>query len=368
MHPAPRSTPLSAMTAGPFLDLFFVLLFVLLFGLFGGQASAVETPPLPAAPPEAHCPADDETPGRDRHRQILDTAASQRPLPEIRSALRPFFAHWQDAYLDILQQLRDAGYSLKTVEDWAPGDDTRKTAFLHFDIHLRDLPAAFGVLDANLQRSAPADYCIHWRYGPQEQRREEQFLLLRRFNHETTRWALHADPLSTFLSREICPDPAQFKEWIASPGFKVVLGRILASDARYEQLVAELEELLVQLHATFRRQFPEGGMVNAHGSPLNRVLKTFPAPLYSRAMSLHSAEFLSSARMQRLGLGVSDYGFRKGRNLAYISDSACMTTDAPVFATRLQAAMDAGESLFILIHPFVLDSRPACYRLPGKNS
>ena len=268
--------------------------------------------------------------------------------------IRPYFSHWIGKYIKIINYLKENGYKFKSISQYVPGDEKSKIVFLRYDLHLRDVPPAYGIIDVNTKLGINADYFIQWRYSDIEINNEKLFLDLRKFESPLIHWGLHPSPFDTWLiSEKFNGESHKYIEWRKKGGLKKYLNDLYAK-AKNESLQPliyindQMSATLKETSRTFREHFPNCEAVAAHGSSANReiallIKKDLEKKLLKKY--LNSVDFLTLDRVNNVGFIEESYNFYKKHHLRYITDSS------PNFIKNLKTAVQQQKAMHILIHP-----------------
>jgi len=269
------------------------------------------------------------------------------------TAMLPWFGHWLRGYAAFIESVRAAGYQFRTMEAFSTVAPER-SILMRYDIHLRDLPPALGFVEANRLLGVEAEFHLPLGYSRQYVAARRDFETLNSWFSPVSKPAFHAASFESHLTwTHFEGDEFAFTRWTRMPEAAAFAGELMAGrDTAYGNLATlmhKAEETFATQAAQFKASFPEAVSCSGHGGALNGRLAGL-ASTDSSAASLHelmgSRQFITQARATEAGFIGESYEASVRLGMDYVSDRP----DRP-FTAELQAAIDAGRSAVIVIHP-----------------
>lgn len=280
-------------------------------------------------------------------------SAIARKLPPI-ATMFPWFSHWAPGYAAFVRSVQARGYTFRRM-DTITGEPPPRSVYLRYDIHVRDIPPAFGFAWLNHVLGAESEFHLLWRYSNAYTEVEDELALLAAHLYDEGRAALHAAPLESHLIRTAFGgDEGAFSRWIRTPEADETV-EALASGGRsrfgtLEELTLAAEAELASLAASFRARFPSTAYSSGHGGALNglTVSKSSTSTPHARIQSLFgSRSFITRERAELVGLKGESHEMTVRHGMRYLSD----TGDGSPFIPDIRAAIDREESFVLVIHP-----------------
>ncbi len=246
------------------------------------------------------------------YRLIRRQLTTGSELPATLAKLRPYFRGWQKDFSNFLRRILDAGYSVKSLNDYVDEDLDKPIVFLRYDVHPYDILSAVGIAEAHAKYKVPGLFYINWDFSPLETGLRDQYLFLRRFDSDYVHFGLHAAPSTSWLIFDRFEgNRANAAKFIRSGDFKTYLDDLLAehdrcgySGERLAGMVTEIEGRFSQIATSFREAFPTARTVTAHGNVLNTTLNKLcrREPRYGALIDVfESRAFLTRERYERFG-------------------------------------------------------------------
>lgn len=284
---------------------------------------------------------------------LAGRSAVAQKLPPI-STMFPWFSHWAPGYAAFVRSVQASGYTFRRM-DSIVGEPPQRTVYLRYDIHVRDIPPAFGFAWLNHVLGVESEFHLLWRYSNAYVQAEADLTLLASHLYDEGREALHAAPLESHLIRTgFGGDEGAFSRWIRTPEADEFV-EALASGGRsrfgtVEELTRAAEAELSSLAASFRARFPDTTYSSGHGGALNGLTASkasVSAPHAQMQSMFGSRSFITRERAERVGLRGESHEMTLRHGMAYLSD----TGDGSPFIPDIRAAMDRGQSFVLVIHP-----------------
>ncbi len=269
------------------------------------------------------------------------------------TVMLPWFGHWLRGYVAFVASVRAAGYEFRTLEALRDGPQKR-SIFMRYDIHLRDLPPALGFVEANRLLGVEAEFHLPLGYSRQYAAAEADFDMLTAWLSTVSKPAFHAAPFESHLIwTYFAGDEFAFTRWTRTPEAMAFVTDLVAGRATpygtRDALMAKAEAGFLAHSAKFKAIFPQAVSCSGHGGALNGRLSGLKASDASAA-SLHalmgSREFITKERAEKAGFIGESHEASVRFGMDYVSD----LPDGP-FTAELQAAIDAGRSAILVIHP-----------------
>jgi hypothetical protein len=273
------------------------------------------------------------------------------------TAMLPWFDHWLVGYARFVASVREAGYEFRTFEALREGVRQR-SIFMRYDIHhLRDLPPALGFVEANRLLGVEAEFHLPLGYSRQYAEAIADYEMLASWFSEVSRPAFHAASFESHLIwTYFGGDEFAFTRWTRTPeALAFVSDAIAGRDTPYgnlDTLMAKADETFLAQASKFKAIFPEAVACSGHGGALNARLSGILAT-DSAASALHqlmgSRQFITEERAKEAGFVGESFEASVRFGMDYVSDRP----DGP-FTVELQAAIDAGRSAVLVVHPALL--------------
>lgn len=284
--------------------------------------------------------------------QAARSALSLR-LPPI-AAMFPWFGHWAPGYAAFVQSVQARGYTFRRMDAIA-SEPPPRTVYLRFDIHVRDIPPAFGFAWLNHVLGVESEFHLLWRYSNAYVEAEDDMELLATHLYDEGNVALHTAPLESYLIRTAFDgDEGAFTRWTRTPeADETVLTLTSGGMGRFgmlDELTVAAETELTELAASFQARFPSTSYASGHGGALNGLTASKAsgsAPHASLQSLFGSRSFITRERAERVGLRGESHEMAVRHGMEYLSDHG----DGSPFAPDVRAAIDRGISFVLVIHP-----------------
>lgn len=270
------------------------------------------------------------------------------------AAMFPWFGHWAPGYAAFVRSVQARGYSFRRMDAILEAPPPR-SVFLRYDIHVRDIPPAFGFAWLNHVLGVESEFHLLWRYSNAYLAAEDDMALLAAHLYDEGNVALHTAPLESHLIRTaFAGDENAFSRWVRTPeADETVVALATGGRSRFgtlDELTATAEAELSDLAASFRTRFPSTSFASGHGGALNGLTatKASQSEAHAKLQALFgSRSFVTRERAQRVALRGESHEMTVRHDMAYLSDRG----DGGSFAPDIRAAIDRGQSFVLVIHP-----------------
>jgi hypothetical protein len=171
--------------------------------------------------------------------------------------------------------LQSEGYSFGGFEEGPPRFDDR-WAYLRYDVHGKDLLAAYVLADLHEQLQIIGSFQINWRHTRAEEAIEAYFVKLMEFDRRYVQFGLHAAPTATwYLNEKLGGDLSRQRTVMVTEEFREWLLELLAQykcegdDALGLREIREgTDATLANIAASFRETFGNWKSISGHGNYL----------------------------------------------------------------------------------------------------
>ena len=170
--------------------------------------------------------------------------------------------------------LRSEGYAFGGFDD-GPLRFGERYAYLRYDVHRRDLLAAYVLADLHERLGITGSFQITWMFSQVEERLSTYFLKLLAFDRRFVQFGLHAAPMASWYSRDKLGggDHKKHEEAIASEDFTAWLRDLQAAYHRDGENAPGLREIrqgtddtFSRIAASFRAAFGDWKSISGHGN------------------------------------------------------------------------------------------------------
>jgi hypothetical protein len=176
----------------------------------------------------------------------------------------PHFVDW----------LRSEGYAFGGF-DAGPLRFDERYAYLRYDVHRRDLLAAYVLADLHERLAIAGSFQITWMFSRIEERLGPYFLKLLEFDRRFVQFGLHTAPMASWYSREKLGggDHKKHEEAVTSEAFTAWLLDLCAAYLRDGESAPALREVregaddtFSRIAASFRAAFGDWKSLSGHGN------------------------------------------------------------------------------------------------------
>ena len=289
---------------------------------------------------------------------IISLAQGNNNLRDLRLMLRPYFSHWQHAYLKLLEYLKTNEYSFKDVSTYIEGDAKRRLVFLRYDVHIRDFPGLLGFLDINLALSIPANYYIHWNYSTSESDYSEIFELAKKYAGPLVRFGLHASPVDSWLIWEkFGGNERQQSTWLGSQEGATWLNQLAHDEGKTQEVIEQATEHFIKLAKDFQEHWPNAIGVASHGGALGYQMRRLSNwvdendPFRKLWYAISARGIMNEAFIENVGMKFETDHMPYTLGYWPVSDSVRDTAD---YLDQFPPAFTQGCAIELLIHPATL--------------
>lgn len=294
---------------------------------------------------------------------ILSLASSIDDFTELRVALRPYNADWQNTYILLLKYFMECGYSFRTMQDFTTDLVETPTVFLRFDVHCRDLPGLYGYLDVNKAFGVSSNAYLFWDYSDRERAFSDNFLRFRAFASKANcKIGFHTSAVDSHLIwSQFSGSERQQVLWSRSQEGKDFFEKMMSDDNMLDELICSADEHFDVQVKDFKEHFPDGHGIAAHGGAIGWILRNEygvqPAQIgvsperkrQDNVWNKISARgYLTYRGVERSGLGYDSDGLPYTYNYEPISDSV---RDVEKFLDMCEHAFQKGRAIELLLHP-----------------
>ncbi|MGF1543102.1 MAG: hypothetical protein ACFB00_01105 [Parvularculaceae bacterium] len=294
---------------------------------------------------------------------------------------------WVDRYAAMLELLRAAGVAIKPSSAGvravgAPRPDGPPTAYLHHDIHVRDISGAACMASAERALGIASHYSLLFEMSGAETLARDDFLALRPIIGDAHHVGLHGAPVDRALGAEFCDgDGRDCRERIAKHLFKRLDGAMSKNEIARARLLPEVEgegadsfgerrfvadlfpsarpvieksfSVLKKDQAAFEDLFGGGEVYTAHGGGVVRYAAdqrnaadgSREQAIWNLIAYLGQAQYL--AKFENFGLPREINQLRRDIDYGYLSDNSPRHF-WPGFSRRVADGVD----FILLIHPY----------------
>ena len=126
-------------------------------------------------------------------------------------SLNHVFSPWKKDYIDLIDTIREEGYTIKPFNQMVPNDLDKPVAFIFYHVGLVDFVPTLGIIQSNINKLVPGTFLLQWDYTPIEEQNKATFLSLGLTNNPLISFGLEIDPISSAFSYSW--DPASFIRW-----------------------------------------------------------------------------------------------------------------------------------------------------------
>lgn len=295
---------------------------------------------------------------------ILELAKNISNPRELRIALRPYYAHWQHQYMAILRLIEKAGYKFKAFSEYESGDENHKICFLRFDLHLRDLPGAFGFWDVNEAFGIPSEFYIHWKYAQLETNRSRDFEIFGDLPLKCAKVGLHTSPCDTWLMKNHFDyDEVKQVQFFNQPVGRERLHSILKDPREKKDILEGSLEVYQYLADDFYTRFPNAqGIIAAHGGVLKNSISKFSdenPEIYDLRESLCAEYFLTPevTNTRNFGRECENLCLEKGILQLIDLEGKNSAEFARNYLDGISHGINQGRAFSILNHPMTFQAR-----------
>lgn len=250
--------------------------------------------------------------------------------------------------------LRGAGCRFCGCEGLARTPVPRGIAF-RYDIHRRDLAAAYDFLALHLHENIPATFFLLWDYSPLERNRLAAFRDFAAKVRPPVELGLHDSPVDAYLIKtRFGHDRKAYVAWTQSADAVLWLSALLRNANDRDALNAlVLEDFATRVQQT-KELFGPVTTVASHGGQLGQVLtkgsQKLEPDIVSLLESLNARGWLTPERVTAAGLVMDVESFRTGGEInTQVSDTGGRLA---AFARRLRRSLADGRAIQILLHPY----------------
>jgi hypothetical protein len=288
---------------------------------------------------------------RTMDESVLTLARNFDDRTTLRLAIRPYTSAWIGEYVWLIRHLRKLGYQFDYLDsrEALQAGGQRKTIFLRYDIHARDLAPLYGIVDANEALKLPAVAFLQWRYSDVERLYDSDFKRLDVFGWSFLHIGLHTDNVERhFLAQH------SYRSYVRGALNDSVSENPAKThaDDPMQRGWSEHVEQIAQLHQNawteFQSHFPNATTIAFHGSPTRRrfIRECADDPRFCKAWEELMAKVTEQCRNRSSDCNIVDF-YRYIYPLTYASD----TSKEPALLCALQRASDRGQSVQLLLHP-----------------
>jgi 2-polyprenyl-3-methyl-5-hydroxy-6-metoxy-1,4-benzoquinol methylase len=210
--------------------------------------------------------------------QWIDTTSESIDTKQLAASARQKMGGGIDfSFPRFVEWLRSEGYSFGGFEDGPPRFGER-WAYLRYDVHIKDLLAAYVLADLHEQLAIVGSFQINWKHSVREEAAEPYFTKLLGFDRRYVQFGLHAAPtVSWYTDARHGGDYVKAIEAAASDDFVDWLMELHAAYGRDGDDAPALREIregtddaLSRIAASFRATFGEWKSISAHGNFLTK--------------------------------------------------------------------------------------------------
>lgn len=213
-------------------------------------------------------------------------------IEEIQHNIMPYlknFSSLNKEYISLLAYIRDHGYQFRSLENFEKNIDREgkytvsgRFAYIRYDIHIVDLPYAFGIAKIHEELKVPATFYIMWDYSKAHISLREQFLALRKLNPDYIYFGLHVAPTTSwFLKEYLDPNNITVSAYLKSQDFLDYIQNLKqevdnngAAGPELKRIQEGTDDILKSLSESFREHFPDVTTISGHGHPLSAHLRS----------------------------------------------------------------------------------------------
>ncbi len=254
----------------------------------------------------------------------------------------------------LMEFLRRSGCSFHECVELADNPVPRGVAF-RYDVHHRDIPGCFSLIDLHRQHKIPATFFFFWDYSPLERARLGKFLELKNRISKPLDIGLHDSPADAYLARtKFDGDRRAFQKWLQSTAAVEWFSKLSAAP---DELALLNEAIFAEFKARVERTrelFGPITTVAAHGGELAQSLRSRLAALGAGAdvaRSLFAKAWLTPERAAAAGLAPTVDRF--GRNPPGWTELSCNGGEiANLAGTLRRSILVKNSAVQLLLHPY----------------
>lgn len=264
----------------------------------------------------------------------------------------------QERFRQYVSWLDGQGYGFGSCEE-SPRGLARRTVYLRYDVHVRDLDAAVVLAALHEELQIPGSFQICWNHTQAEIEASVLFCKLQAFDPRYVQFGLHCSPESQWLiARRFDGRSLGLERFVASGGARAMIAEWFDAYTCQGDDAPVLREARGYAEASFagtalsfQRAFGHARTVSGHGTPLSaaylRAVAEKPeiAPI---AAYLHPVDFLTLER-------IAPHGFQ--RELTHFENDGLpgsrIMFEGPIadMAARYRERMSNGGGFVVLFHP-----------------
>lgn len=286
---------------------------------------------------------------------------------ELRQALRPYFAASDPAYRDLIHRIRELGYTFKRTGLYTPDDLGKPLAFVRYDIHVKDIVGAYGVINANLDLNVPSEFHLTWELTPYERAYARDFWNLQKLTGDTDliHFGFHTNPIRSWLvGTKFNADVYAYNEWDKSGKSTCDFTELAQTGecclGSYDDFVHGGEEFFYILSHRFKKYFPESRTLSGHGDirglikALHSINQAENPAAWQKLWSLEVNSFTSRKELyDKAGYVVNhkEPSLTCPAKVAWLYDPIKNGEVLPEKWRVIENATKQGKTLFFYIHP-----------------
>ncbi len=271
---------------------------------------------------------------------------------QLYAALRPFSGHWRQGWKKLIQWLRDHGYSFAHQHRIKPGSNG-KVVCIRYDVHVRDIVGAWGMLGLNEELGVKAEYHLFWGHGLHETMQADSFSALAAHESPLAAFGLHTSLLDHHLMWQFFDgDEGVYARALDGPQRDEFIS-LLSDPDQLQLLEKSAKKRFSRLHATFEKECAPCRCYSFHGSYINWLLREGhwkDSRLNKLVLSLQGERLIQEALAEYGNGQESDYATRV-LGFEYVSDNLLSES---TMLNRLCDAVTNGFSILLLVHPALL--------------
>lgn len=282
---------------------------------------------------------------------VLGLVDSNLQPGDLRVAIRPFFRELQSDMAALCTYLGAMGYKIETSGNEAHSPES-KTAYIRYDIHIRDLVGAFGFEDYHAATGTPGNMFIQWRDGLSDHSTEPYFCKFGDMAAASMDIGLHISPVDTcLLDTRFAGDTIAYFDWYKTDDAMDWLKSLHENPNKLNEFNAEVEEHACELAKSFYSVFPLSKReIASHGGAVSQCLRAKArelGPMGQMIASFYAENWLTSERIVKLG-GTWDVEQCGKHGVRKVSDGGGQIKR---MMTSLTTSVEREAPIQILIHP-----------------
>lgn len=270
-----------------------------------------------------------------------------------RIALRPMMGVVRQEFAALCDYLHFMGYTIRPSGEEYLGVKER-TAYIRFDIHLRDVLPAYGFIDYQNAMQIYGTHFIEWGAYDYSAMDKLDFQLLGDDRTEYTKFGLHVSPVDNYLNFIYTKcNPANYNNFLKSLEFEKLVNSWVAKpallDSFHDAVLNHLGQTYIDFKKALKSDYP---YVAAHGGLINQIHRNssdFSPDAKAIIDTLYAEAWMNEERLKKVGLLGDVERQRKNGGFAILSDGGGKIGNLAAMVVKYA---EKGAAIQLLLHPY----------------